>query len=763
MPAEPMGAIEVKSDTNAWASLEPYAQLVKSLMPRASAVRVFDAEAQLRWSSESTTGPDLPHLVSLANRNALDDREALGDVIYLEGEGCPVYLWWLRNESGEFIATVAVSTRRDVGGEQQSFSFANAVVRPAMECLRRELAAQSSILALNRTLSVRDKDVELLLSVADVHPENGANQVDQLKELLQSSADHLRCALVALIVPEKSIALVRVGTGSSADASIVARTHRQLLQLTHNRREPLIINRVTSGANSEHAVPYRILAGPVRQGSGRVTGALALFRDLSAPEFEARDARLVELIARKASAHIEASYDALTGLLTRPALEQRARVAMGENSRAPHWSALYIDCDQLHAINESFGMHIGDGVLGQLGELIRRRLPPGALAARISGDRFAVLLPAEEDVAEEFAESLRVAAEQLGTVHATARLQMSVTIGVAPLELKGDALPHSLAAAESACKAGKDRGRNRVELYQEADVSIIRRYTDITVAGDLRDAIANNRLRLDAQIVQPMASSDPGDDGVRPVHFELLIRMLGLRGEIMGPDRFLSAAQRYQMMPVIDRWVVEQALSQLKPFAELLANRAVVFNLNFSGQSLNDHGFCEFLIEALENSGIDPGVFCFELTESDAVQNIVKAEVLMRKLRRLGCGVALDDFGTGLSSLSYLRSLPVTLLKIDGSFVRDILKDPRAESMVQAIAQLAHTMGIATVAEYVETDEIHQRLHSLGVDYAQGFAIGKPLPFQTLLDELPLYLSVGQAPPPPVLDTTQTVRRFALG
>jgi Amt family ammonium transporter len=177
-----------------------------------------------------------------------------------------------------------------------------------------------------------------------------------------------------------------------------------------------------------------------------------------------------------------------------------------------------------------------------------------------------------------------------------------------------------------------------------------------------------------------------------------------------------------------------------------LKDRPVVFSLNFSGQSLNDEAFQDFLLDRLEHGAIDPAVFCFELTESDAVANIGKAEGLMRRLRKLGCGVALDDFGTGLSSLSYLRALPVTLLKIDGSFVRDILKDPRAESMVQAIAQLSRTMSIATVAEYVETPEIQARLVSLGVDYAQGFAVGRPQPLTALLEELPLLCSATVVP-----------------
>ncbi len=720
------------AEKSVWKALEPYAQLVTALLPRAAGLSVFDAEGWMRWSTEATMGPDLPNALLPAQERALAQPDSPGQVLEIDGDEFPYYLWWLRDDAGRFIASVAVSTRKKAEGEAATFAFVHALVKPAMECLRRELAAQSSILNLHQSLSVRDKDVELLLSVTDHKPGEGGDHVDELKMLLQNAADHLASSLAALIVPEKSIAMMRAGKGQQVNGSLLARTHRQLLQIAQTRREAVMINRVSGNGES---LPYRILCCPVKHASGRVTGVFALFREDTAEEFAERDARLVELLARRVSTNIESSYDSLSGLLTRTTLEQRARAALAEPGRHAGWSVLYIDCDQLHLINENFGMHVGDGVLAQLGELIRNRLPPGGLGARISGDRFALVVPLRREAAGEFSEALRIGAEQLGNLQPSARLQVSISIGVAEVERDAEQIVHALAAAESACKAGKDRGRNRVETYEEADISIIRRFTDITTAGDLRDALANNRMRLDAQLIQPI-----GPHAGVP-HYELLLRMITHKGEKIGPDRFLSAAQRYQMMPAVDRWVVESAISALEPCAEWLAERTVMFSINFSGQSLNDDDFADFLLKRLTDSPLDPALFCFELTESDAVANIAKAETLMRRLRRLGCSVALDDFGTGLSSLAYLRSLPVTQLKIDGSFVRDILKDPRSDSMVQAIAQLARTMGIATVAEYVETVEIRNRIVTLGVDYAQGFAIGRPQPLTDMLMELPLLIS----------------------
>jgi EAL domain-containing protein (putative c-di-GMP-specific phosphodiesterase class I) len=218
--------------------------------------------------------------------------------------------------------------------------------------------------------------------------------------------------------------------------------------------------------------------------------------------------------------------------------------------------------------------------------------------------------------------------------------------------------------------------------------------------------------------------------------------MIDEQGETVGPARFLSAAKRYQLMPEVDRWVITETLGKLAAQAQLLADAPVVFTINLSGQSLGEAQFADELLAQIKDSGVNPRVLCFELTESEAIANLDRAEELMQRLRALGCSVALDDFGTGLSSLAYLRKLPVNMLKIDGSFVRDVLKDPRAESLVQAIAQLARSMQMITVAEYVESDEIRLRVARLGVDYGQGFAIARPLPMAEVIRDLPTYAAV---------------------
>lgn len=729
--------------TVSWASLEPYAQLVRVLLPRMSGLSVVNPRSEVCWSSEMVAiDQNSRRLIGESLCTASENPGEPGELLQ-SGEGEPLYVFWLRRdgEEREVFAAVAVRCRAGADVEQRPFSYVHALVRPAIECLRRELLARREIVDLQGSVAAHDNDLSMLLEVAGSGREGQSESADDLKTILASAAQHLAAGLVALIVPEKNLVLVHAGGPDALDPSLVAKAHRHLLSMAQMRREAVIANRVKL-QSGENVPRYSILSSPILRGDGTPMGVLALFRRDADQPFAARHTRLAELVARRLGTMISNSYDALTSLLTRPAFEQRVHsVLKARNDSTASWSALYLDMNRMHVINDTFGMHIGDRVLAQVGELIRQRLPPGAIAARISGDRFALLLLAELPLANQFAESLRQGVEKISAQIGDGSMQVSASIGVAAVDARCLGFTHAFAAAETACKAANDRGRNRVEVFEESDASIVKRFTDINTIGDLRAAMAEERLLLNAQLLAPLSSRHHAP------HFEILLRMVNDKGVTVGPDHFLSAAQRYQVMPEIDRWVISRAIEMLKPHAELLAHDPVVFTINFSGQSLRDGEFTDHVESLIRSSGINPAALCFELTESAAVGNLKHAEELMRRFRKLGCGIALDDFGTGLSSLAYLRSLPIGMLKIDGSFVRDVLKDPKAESMIQAVAQLARAMNLVTVAEYVETDEIRLRIAQLGVDYGQGFAIGKPMPLVDVLAQLPLYAAAARPQP----------------
>lgn len=715
--------------------MEPYAKLVGALLPRVSGLSLFDARGEIRWTSEGSVDPALPALVKLSIAAASRGAEP-GEEVQL-GEGAPVHLFWLRSTQDELQGVVALTWRP---GESASrgLAFVHSMVRPVLEVLHREVALRMRVAQLDDSVADRDRDLDMLLSASD---EGGqaAPGGDEVRGILQNTTEHMHCEFATLIMPERNVVVICTAGGRRADTAILGRVHRHLLSLAQVRTGPALLNAADALPGCE--LPLRILSCPVRTPAGRAAGVLALFRSREAAEFRPRDAQLAGLLAQRMAARVEASYDALSGLLTRQAFEQRARALMldGDRARRPAWSGVYIDIDRMHVINDNYGMHVGDRLIARMGELVRSSMVPGAMAARISGDRFAILLPSALVDAVAFAEALREGVSHLSAAHlgaeSNAVFAASVSVGVAELADVQVDVTHAFALAETACKAAKDRGRNRVETYVATDQSIMRRYDDINIAPNLRAAMHENRMRLDAQLIVPLQA------GTHVPHFEILLRMIDDNGETVGPDRFMSAAVRYQLMPAVDRWVLREAVRQLRPHAALLASRPVVFTINLSGQTLNDADFPDFLVDLVKESGIDPRVLCFEVIESAAIANLARAEAFMKRLHGLGCEFALDDFGTGLSSLAYLRALPVNMLKIDGSFVRDILKDPRAESMVQAVAQLARSMDLVTVAEYVETDEIRLRVAALGVDYGQGFAIARPIPLSQVVLDLPAYAS----------------------
>jgi diguanylate cyclase (GGDEF)-like protein len=485
---------------------DPYVRLVRSLMPRASCVAMFGPSGELHWSTDPMTGPDLMNIVDDALLAARTNPDSAGQLRLLAGQQ-PVYLCALRDSEKQLLALLAVLSRpSEAPGDKRSndFSFAHSLLGPALECLRRELVAGATIDELTQIVGGLDKNLNLLLQHGGAEPSD--SDANELQQLLQQTIELLRACTGALLVPEKSLTLVRAPAGTTPDTQFLMRAHRRLLQLAQTQREPLILNE-TQSATAPDLFSYRVLCCSLRSRAGRPIGVLALMREPSAEAFTERDAHIAEILARKAIGGIDNSYDSLSGLYTRSEFERRLRQVLGQRANR-NWSALYINVDQLHMINEKSGMHVGDGLLGQLGELIRQRLPPGAFGARISGDRFAAMLPAHVDDAERFAESLREGATRLAMVHEEGHQSLSISVGITPLDQGATELAHVLAPAETACKAAKDRGRNRVEVYHARDVSIMRRHADISIAGQVKEAIDSGRLHLNAQLILPFAAAD---------------------------------------------------------------------------------------------------------------------------------------------------------------------------------------------------------------------------------------------------------------
>jgi diguanylate cyclase (GGDEF)-like protein/PAS domain S-box-containing protein len=450
-------------------------------------------------------------------------------------------------------------------------------------------------------------------------------------------------------------------------------------------------------------------ASPIRDGTGTVTGGVLVFHDVS----ESRE------LNRRLSYH--ASHDVLTGLVNRREFETRLERALkSAKARETSYALCYIDLDQFKIVNDTCGHSAGDALLGQVGALLKSKVRWRDTLARLGGDEFGVLLEScSLEEALRTAESLREAIRNFRYTWEDRTFRLGCSIGVVPITAENEDVASVLSAADSACGAAKESGRNRVHCFEENDIDLMRRRREMQWAARINNALEESRFELFRMTILPLQQEDAGE------HFELLLRMRDESGKIVAPDQFIAAAERYGITPSIDRWVIDSAFRWLVSEADE-RRRLSMCSINLSGQSLGDDKFLPYVIEQFHRSGIDGSKICFEITETAAIANFSQASRFIQALKDLGCKFALDDFGTGLSSFGYLKHFPVDFLKIDGSFVKGVLHDPIDREMVRSINEIGHLTGKQTIAEWAENVEIIEVLRGLGVDYAQGYGVSQP-------------------------------------
>jgi diguanylate cyclase (GGDEF)-like protein/PAS domain S-box-containing protein len=450
-------------------------------------------------------------------------------------------------------------------------------------------------------------------------------------------------------------------------------------------------------------------AAPIRDHTGVVLGVVLVFKDVT--EQRHLSHRMLH----------QATHDSLTDLVNRAEFESRLDQAIGAfHLHGTPYALCYLDLDQFKVVNDTAGHSAGDEMLIQIASLLKTRIRSRDTLARLGGDEFSLLLEnCPLGNALEIAEDVVAAVGDFRFTWQERRFAIGVSVGVVPITVDISERGQLMTRADVACFTAKDMGRNRVYLYQSGDSELSQRHHDILRAAELREALEKDRFRLYAQPI-----CDAGDPDGRILHHEVLVRLLDTDGKLLLPGSFIAAAERFGIMVELDRWVIRQALRQ---FSDLrLSSQDPGIAINLSGSSLSDDRLVGFVQACLASSGVQARQVCFELTETTAISRLAVAQRLITELRKLGCRFALDDFGSGLSSFTYLKHLPVDYLKIDGSFVRDAHCDAVDRAMVKAINEIGHTMGIATVAESVETEESLAVVRQIGVDFVQGYAVGHP-------------------------------------
>jgi len=473
----------------------------------------------------------------------------------------------------------------------------------------------------------------------------------------------------------------------------------------------LLRNRFAQELIIEHS------AAPIRDSNQNVSGAVMVFRDST----EQRK------LARELSYH--ASHDALTGLRNREMFDNDLRNAWSETlERGAEHSLCHLDLSKFKMINDSCGHSAGDKLLQEMAALLRQqvRIPSDTLA-RLGGDEFGILLRnCPVHVARRIADDIIHAVTSFEFSWQGQVYRIGISIGLASINIDCADIQDAMSSVETACRLAKERGGSRVHVYTPDDSELAQRRSEMRLITTLVNAERDNHFELFCQKIEPTAVG-------RKSSYEMLIRLRGEDGSMISPGQFLGAAERYNLMPQIDRWVIRNTLQSLTENPALLESVEHIA-INLSALSLTDDGCYDFIAGAFRSTGIDPSKICFEITETAAIGNFVRAGGFIAAIQHLGCKFALDDFGSGMSSFAYLKRLPVDFLKIDGMFVRGILDDPIDFEMVRSINEIGHVLNLKTVAEFVENGDILEAIRTLGVDYAQGYHIAIPMPFSNLIN-----------------------------
>jgi len=461
-----------------------------------------------------------------------------------------------------------------------------------------------------------------------------------------------------------------------------------------------------------------LTVAPIKDYDATVIGAVLVFRNVTA----------IRDMANQMA--YQATHDSLTGLINRNEFERRLNEAIHvARSSAEKHVLCYIDLDQFKVVNDTCGHRAGDELLKQLTVELHRKVRKSDTLGRLGGDEFGILfLDCSLEKALQIAEIVRKSIKDFRFVWGDKAFDIGASIGVAAISSETGGMSEIMSAADSACFVAKDLGRNRIHVYQPDDKLLAKHRGEMQWLPRIREALENDKFVLFYQRIMSLSPSG------QQHNIELLVRMGDALNSI-PPMAFLPAAERYDLMPEIDRWVIKNAFKALGAFQRQHQNESYIWTINISGQSLCDDAFLDFIVEQYHFYSVNPTHVCFEITETAAVANLASASCLIITLTDQGFQFALDDFGSGLSSFNYLKNLPVDYIKIDGSFVKDIIEDPIDCAMVESINQIGHKLGLKTIAEFVEDEPTLQKLRTLNVDFVQGRAIHEPAPLASYGEE----------------------------
>ncbi len=688
-------------------SMSVFAAQIIEVVRDAAAVVIYDTAGQAVWASSGVPEDD-------TRRHNLPRHEAgprSGTVLQLD-DGDSAYLFDLKHaDSGSRIGVLAIRARVC---DPDDIESVHRSVKPILNCIERQVEINNELSAVREVSEETRRGAKLLIELDDLD-ECGDSQA-AIRQLLERSARHFRATFAAVLLPAEGVRSTYPETATNdpeRDRRLIGRLGALMSSAKLHRK----VTRSQSGQS-------HLVATPVFNSTDEVIGVYVV---AGKREFTKDQIRLCRAISAKLHALGDAPETTLSGSFSRNDFLRYVAEVIRRESATSH-AVLTVDIDKLHIVNDKFGHMAGDKVIRNANRILIDAARRGDVVAGLGGDVFGMFLRgADERTAVRRAGFLLQTLSGETVAHENWSVATTASIGVALIpDVVSDA-ESALSTAEVATRSAKGRGGNRCVVFRDLDASVMQRRTDLDQVGRLQSALLEERFVLFAQPIKPlqMAESAP--------RYEILIRMLEEDGQVSPPNRFLSAAERYQMMGAIDRWVIRRTLDQLSAADNPLEVGLGSFSINVSAQSLIDRDFVDFVEHEIAESGVPPDAICFEITETSIVRCLEMAQYFIARVRHLGCRVALDDFGTGYCSFAYLKDLSVNFVKIDGVFIRDILENPLSEAIVASLVRIAEVMSAAVVAEHVETDLIVQRLRQHGVGFGQGYGIGKPQPLADVL------------------------------
>ncbi len=609
------------------------------------------------------------------------------------------------------------------------------LLRHISQCLIDDYYIDTALSGMADELAVRYEELNLFYGMDDSESlANNKNEYEALNQLIKNSSDYLNIDLILLYLPEQDLAIQHLALNNNLQnqqTEILEAIKGSLCQLLLESQETIVINRDsdTDWTDANFKLPCKIIAAPVHSSKNKQGGGLlVLINSLQKPDFSNSDRKLCEVMAAEASKLIQARHDTLTGFYNRQGFMERLEQCVTDTDAQQQQSVLlFIDIDQFKIINDTSGQVAGDQLLTQIGALIKKELTETDTLARMGSDEFAVLFEnCSLSKAEQRAEKIRLAIKQFRYFYKEKLFDLAISIGVVRIESQINDFSDIMGKADLACNIAKELGGNRIHVYHSSDKNTAKREDELQWVSRINRALEEDQFLLYRQLILPL-HDDPADEQ----HFEILLRLQDESGKIISPFFFIPAAERYNLMSKIDRWVIKNALLKMAVVHANQIQPTLSCSINLSGQSFCEPGFVEFVMEQIRKSGVAAENICFEITETAAVSNLAQAVNFIKTLKKIGCKFSLDDFGSGMSSFTYLKNLPVDYLKIDGYFVKNMLEDKIDHAMVASINQIGQVMGLKTIAEFVENEAIMQELKVMGIDYGQGYGLGKPEPFIT--------------------------------